>query len=284
MKSASRVLSHVLLPLGCACFFLPLGQAADVVDCSLVPGWRQEGKARHYMAENLYEYVDGSAEAYVLYGFQQLQGVTCEAGEDSIAIDASEMTDAEAAYGIFAANRDPRRPIEKIGMGGQILAQRAAFAKGNYYIELTATPDNDHTPALTAFVAAIEKRLGGRTQPPDELAWFLPERLATVRLIPESVLGIPDLRRGYVAEYDQGKAFVVVEPSAQSATAILDKLRRRFPDSRPAAVGDEAFQAQDKYLGGVCFFRKGKYLGGYANLPDGPSAAGKSIGLAERLH
>jgi hypothetical protein len=156
MKSASEILSHALLALGCACCFLPPGQAADVADCSLVPGWRQEGAPRHYTAENLYEYIDGSAEAYLLYGFQQLQGVTCDAGEDSIVIDASEMTDAEAAYGLFAANRDPRRPIEKIGMGGQILAQRAAFAKGNYYIELTATPDYDHTPALTAVVAALD--------------------------------------------------------------------------------------------------------------------------------
>jgi len=212
MKSASEILSHALLALGCACCFLPPGQAADVADCSLVPGWRQEGAPRHYTAENLYEYIDGSAEAYLLYGFQQLQGVTCDAGEDSIVIDASEMTDAEAAYGLFAANRDPRRPIEKIGMGGQILAQRAAFAKGNYYIELTATPDNDHTPALTAFVAALEKRFTGRSTPPDQIAWFVPDKLVTVRLIPESVLGIPDLKRGYVAEYDQGKAFVVVEP------------------------------------------------------------------------
>ena len=283
MKSPLEILRHTIVALGCACFFLPLGQAAELADCSLVPGWRQEGAPRHYTAENLYEYVDGSAEAYLLYGFQQLQGLTCEAGENSIVIDASEMTDAEAAYGIFAANRDPRRPVEKIGMGGQILAQRAAFAKGNYYIELTATPDHDHTPALTAFVAALEKRFTGRSTPPDQIAWFAPDKLVTVRLIPESVLGIPELRRGYVAEYDQGKAFVVVEPSAESAAAVLAKLRRRFPDCRPAAVGDEAFQSQDKYLGGLCFFRKGKHLGGYANLPDGPSAAVKSIGLAERL-
>jgi hypothetical protein len=132
-------------------------------------------------------------------------------------------------------------------------------------------------------VAALERRLSGRSQPPDELAWFVPDKLITARLIPESVLGIPEFGRGYVAEYDQGKAFVVVEPSAESAAAVLAKLRRRFPDCRPAAVGDEAFQAEDKYLGGVCFFRKGKYLGGYANLPDGPSAAGKSIELAQRL-
>jgi hypothetical protein len=283
MKSALEILNRALLTLGAACFFLPLAQAADLADCSLVPGWRQEGTPRHYTAGNLYEYIDGSAEAYLLYGFQQLQGVTCDAGDDSIAIDASEMTDVEAAYGIFSANRDPRRPIEKIGMGGQILAQRAAFAKGNYYIELTATPENDHTPALTAFVAALEKRLSGRSQPPDELAWFVPEHLATVRLIPESVLGIPELRRGYVGEYEQGKAFVVVEPSAESAAAVLAKVRGRFPDCRSAAVGDEAFQAEDKYLGGVCFFRKGKYLGGYANLPDGGSAAGKSIALVDRL-
>jgi len=238
---------------------------------------------RHFTADNLYEYMDGNAESYLAYGFIQMQGVTCKSGENTLVIDISEMVDADAAYGIFSGNRDPGHPLEKIGMGGQVLPRRGTFAKGNHYVEIAATPDIDHTPALTAFIAVMEKLLEGRSTPPDALAWFLPEGQVSARLIPVSVLGIRLLKRGYVAQYDQGKAFLVLETAPQSAAAVMTKLRQRYPTAQAAQVADEALQLQDKYLGGVCFFRKGKYIGGYANMPDGATATTASAILAARL-
>jgi hypothetical protein len=63
----------------------------------------------------------------------------------------------------------------------------------------------------------------------------------------------------------------------------MAKLRVRYPSAQPAQVADEALQMQDKYLGGVCFFRKGKYIGGYANMPDPASATAASVPLAARV-
>ena len=257
--------------------------AADVANCSLVPGWQQQGALRHFTADNLYEYMDGNAESYRAYGFVQMQGVTCKSGENTLVIDISEMVDADAAYGIFSGNRDPSHPLEKIGMGGQVLPRRGTFAKGNYYVEISAMPDVDHTPAITAFVTAMEARLEGRTTLPDALAWFPPEKLVSARLIPESVLGVRLLKRGYVAQYDQGKAFVVLETSSESAAAVMSKLRQRYPTAQATQIADEALQMQDKYLSGVCFFRKGQYIGGYANMPDGAAAVTASASLAARI-
>jgi hypothetical protein len=274
-----RVLSLALTVLA----FSAVAGAVDVADCRLVPGWEQKGPTRHFSADNLFEYKDGNAEGYLIYGFVGMRVVTCQAGEDSILIDVSEMSDADAAYGIFSANRDPNRPVAAIGMGGQIQPRRATFCKGNYYVELAANPDKDHTAALQAFVAEIEKRLPGRTRPPEALGWFPTGGLISARLIPESVLGLRPLKRGYVAEYESGKAFVVTEESPESAAAVMDELRARFADAAPAKVADEAFEAKDRYLGGLCFFRKGRYLGGYANLAEGQDAAELARALAARL-
>jgi hypothetical protein len=278
-----KTLCFAFFLLVCASVATPLAPAKEAADCSLVPGWRQEGPLRHFTADNLYEYMDGNAEGYLAYGFIQMQGVTCKSGENTLVIDISEMVDPDAAYGIFSGNRDPGHRIEKIGMGGQVLPRRGTLTKGNYYVEIAATPDIDHTPALTAFVTAMEKVLEGRTTPPEAIAWFSPEKQVSVRLIPESVLGIRLLKRGYVAQYDQGKAFLVLETSPQSAAAVMTKLRQRYPTSQTAQVADEALQLQDKYLGGVCFFRKGKYIGGYANMADGANATAASALLAARL-
>jgi hypothetical protein len=283
MNTLLHKLSLALVALLCALLAAPFAPATEVASCALVPGWRQEGALRHFTADNLYEYMDGNAESYLVYGFTQMQGVTCKSGEETLVIDISEMVDADAAYGIFSANRDPSHLLEKLGMGGQVMPRRGTFAKGKYYVEISAAPDIDHTLSLTAFVTALEKRLEGSSTPPEALTWFSPDKLVNARLIPESVLGVRVLKRGYVAQYDQGKAFVVLETSPQSAVAVMAKLRQRYPSAQAAQVADEALQLQDKYLGGVCFFRKGKYIGGYSNMPDGPLATAAAATLAARV-
>ena len=101
--------------------------------------------------------------------------------------------------------------------------------------------------------------------------------------MPESVLGIRILKRGYVAQYDFGKAFVVTEDSADSAAAVMQKLRERFGETAKAPIGDEAFQVTDKYLGRMCIVRKGRYLAGYGNVADGQDAVKLATVLAARL-
>lgn len=257
--------------------------AVEVADCRLGAGWEQDGASRTFEADNLFEYLDGDAEGYLIYGFVRLQNVTCKKGEDSIVLDISEMTDADAAFGIFAAQSDPNEPVASIGMGGQILPRRASFAKGKFYVELAANPGEDYRRTLRAFVVELEKRIEGRSAPPEALAWFPAEGLTSVRLIPQSVLGLPPLKRGYVGQYATGQAFIVTEASAESAAAVLATLRERFAGATAAGVADEAFQSKDQYLGGICLFRKGKYLGGYANTSGPHEAANLAATLAARL-
>ncbi len=255
--------------------------AAD--DCRLVSGWKPDAPSRTFLADNLYEYLDGGAEGYLIFGFVRLEHQTCVKGADSLEIDISEMNDPEAAYGLFAARRDPRQPLQPIGMGGVIQSNWASFAKGKYYVELTATPGRDYRPELRGFLAGLDKRLQGRSAPPEALAWFPAEGRNSVRLIPESVLGLRPLKRGYVAEYSNGQAFIVAETTAQSAAAVLAVLRQRFDGATSAEVADEAFQANDRYLGGMCIFRKGHYLGGYAHLRGTTGAISLARTLASHL-
>src|SRR4051812_46350683 len=83
--------------------------------CSMIAGWSPQGAPRAYTAENLFEYMDGNAEGYLLYGFTNMQGVTCEKSGVTFVIDLSEFADADSAFGMFSANRDQRRPLTKIG-------------------------------------------------------------------------------------------------------------------------------------------------------------------------
>ena len=238
--------------------------AAAAPTCALVPGWTQEGAPRVYTADNLFEYMDGNSEGYLLYNFQEMRGVTCRQGEVTFVIDISDMGDSDFAFGMFTSTRDLRQPAYSAGMGGQIVPRRLIFAKGKYYIEIAANPEGDYTTALKSWAAALDQAIPGVTVPPPALEWFPAEDQQSLRLVPESVLGLRLLRRGYVAQYDFGKAFVVFEETPQSAADVMQKLRSRFGEITPATLADEAFEASDKYLGRLCVFRKDRYIGGYA--------------------
>ena len=253
---------------------------AAAPSCGLVPGWAQHGAPRSYGADNLFEYMDGNAEGYLLYGFVHMHGVSCEKAGVTFLIDVSEFADADSAFGMYSANRDLRQPETKIGMGGQIVPRRAIFAKGKYYVEIAVNQEGDHTAALKEWTAALEAKTEGASDPPEALQWFPSAGRQSLRLIPESVLGIRILQRGYVGEYDAGKAFLVTD---DSAAALMEKLRARFPDSRPVKIGDEAFQAEDQYLGRLCIFRKGKFIGGYGKVAVGQDAAALASALAAKL-
>lgn len=242
--------------------------------CTLVPGWTPQGAARAYTTEDLYEYMDGNSEGYFLYGFRSMHGVTCVQGETTLVIDISDFGDADSAYGMFCANRDMRRPMAKIGMGGQIVPRRAVFTKGQYYVEIAANPEGDYTDVFRAWTGAIEKTLTGTTDQPVALGWFPEEGLQSLRLVPQSPLGLRILGRGYVAEYGNGKAFVVTEASPEAAAELMAKLKARFE-----ATGDDQLQATDKYLGKVAILRKGRYVAGAT----GESAERLAVAVAQRL-
>ena len=246
-----------MLKLAAAMAVLAGVASAAAPSCGLVPGWTPQGEPRLYTTENLYEYMDGNSEGYFLYGFRSMSGVTCLQGEATLVIDISDFGDADSAYGMFCANRDMRQPMTKIGMGGQIVPRRAIFTKGPYYVEIAANPEGDYTAVLRAWTAAIEKTLDGATDPPAALGWFPEQGQQSLRLVPESPLGIRVLGRGYVAEYGNGKAFVVTESTPEAAAALIAKLRVKFE-----ATGDDRFEAADRYLGRVCVFRKGRFVAG----------------------
>ncbi|MFP5211575.1 MAG: DUF6599 family protein [Acidobacteriota bacterium] len=276
---AGGLLVTILLAAGTA-------GAQEYLSCQFAPGWVQAGAKRQYGADNLFEYKDGAAEGYLSFGFVRMVGISCKRGRDTLDIDVSEMKDPDAAYGMYAVNSDPTAPAAKLGMGGQVQWQSASFAKGVYYVEIVETAadtDANDTATMQAFATAMEKRLDGRVTPPEALGWFPKEDLETVRVVPQSVLGLSELKRGYVAKYKAGQAFIVPEASPEAAAASLASVRKQFDDAAPAQVGDESFTAKVKYLEGICFFRKGRYVGGYANMSDPQEAAAQAKQLAAAI-
>jgi len=258
---------------------------AQKPDCSIVPGSKQQGEARQFDTDTLYEYMNGNSEGYFLYGFRKMHGVTCQAGQVTLIVDLSEFASPEHAYGMFTGNLDPRLPVEKIGAAGQAAPRKVIFVKGHYFAEIAAEPEGGHTELLRKAAEAWAAKLPGSTDPPAALAWFPKEGIQPgfPRLVPQSVLGLRLLRRGYLAQYDYGRAVVIPEDSPEAARGVFGKLKERFSPNEPLQGGLEGFTAQDRFLGRVCFFLKGARIGGWTAVAEGRDPAALAASLAAQM-
>lgn len=258
---------------------------AQKPDCSIVPGSKQQGEAREFDTDTLYEYMNGNSEGYFLYGFRKMHGVTCQAGQVTLIVDLSEFASSEHAYGMFTGNLDPRLPAEKIGAGGQATPRKVIFVKGHYFAEIAAEPEGNHTELLRKAAQAWAAKLPGTVDPPAAIGWFPKEGIEPgfPRLVPQSVLGLRLLRRGYLAQYGYGRAVVIPEDSPEAARGVFEKLKERFTPNEPLKGGVEGFTAQDRLLGRVCFFLKGSRIGGWTGVAEGRDAAELAKALMARM-
>jgi hypothetical protein len=264
-------------------FIFACAAFGQLPQCGAIAGWQQQGNVRAYTTDDLFEYMNGNSEGYFIYRFVRMNGITCQSGDSTIVIDISEFEDPEYAYGMFTSTRDLRLPVEKIGTSGQVTPRRVFFVKDKYYVELGANPEKDFSSELKTYAGLIEKSISGQTTMPETLSWFPKDGLNSARLIPESVLGLRLLKRGYVGQYSFGKGFVVKESSTEAAKQLMQKLRERFGQTEQTGIADEAFTATDKYLNGLCVFRKGMFVGGFADLRDGRNGAAEAAALAENI-
>jgi hypothetical protein len=259
--------------------------AQDYLNCNFASGWQPQGPKRAYTAEDLFEYKDGAAEGYLQYGFAKMQGITCAKDGSTIDIDVSEMSDSDSAYGMLMANVDQSLPMEKIGIGGQVQKQSAIVAKGKFYVELVETAakaDADDSAFLRERATKILEQLEGGSEPPRTIAWFVPDDLVQVKMVPESVLGLKQIKRGYAAKYKQGQAFISEQATVEEAAALVKALKEKFV-SATASIGEEGFTAKAKYLDDICVFRKGRIVAGTANYSDSDIALAQAKKLAARI-
>ena len=145
-------------------------------------GWQPVGRPVIFDQETLYDLVDGQAEAYLAYGFEQ---VAVRGYEDAdgqrVDVEIWQVGTPANAYGVFTANR-AGEPVS-FGNGGDADAgRRIAFWQDAFFVRIRARqqlPD----AVLQAFAQALSESLpAGGQRPP------LVDRLPADGLVPHSIV------------------------------------------------------------------------------------------------
>jgi predicted small lipoprotein YifL len=233
--------------------------------------WSRIKEPRRYSQADLWEYIDGAAEAYLAFGFQELAtaGYALAPAGTDVTADLFRMADPVSAFGIFAQERAASCDAVSVGVEGCSAGGVLAFWSGPYFVKLTAFKDTPDTrQALVALASAAAAALGPPGAAPLQVGWFPTRNLVprSVRFVPKDALGQSYLTNAFEAQYKDGavtsKLIVIAFESADAASAALSEYRAFIGSGGKAtrslpAPGEAAFSGADAYYGAVIAARAG---------------------------
>ncbi|MGB7297020.1 MAG: DUF6599 family protein [Candidatus Aminicenantales bacterium] len=139
-----------------------------------VGSWKTAGPPEVYKRDSLYGYINGGAEIFLQYGFEELSvarfiGNTAPVVEKEITLEIYRMASPADAFGIFSLKREGNeRTSPEIEAVHWLSASQAGLVKGDFYINITGM--NATEEEIEAFTAAASTKIGSASALPPELS------------------------------------------------------------------------------------------------------------------
>ena len=128
-----------------------------------------------YGAANLWEHIDGAAEQYLAYEFQDLATAAyTRAAGGTATVEIYRMLDAVHAYGIYAQELSPTAARVAIGVEGRAGQNSLKFWSNDFYVKVASPRRAAPSPQadVLELAKAVAAGLGAPGKPPAQLAWF----------------------------------------------------------------------------------------------------------------
>ncbi len=213
-------------------------------------GWKKAGSPAVYTAENLSNYIDGGAELYISYNFQNALSLKYVSNaNEEITLDIFDMGSSPDAFGVFAHTRETID--SRVGQGCEYAAGLLTFWKDRYYVSILAYPE---TPEKKETVFKLGRAIAGLIKTegaPPPIISLLPRE----NLIAESVHYFHHsiwLNSFYFVANENILNIGNDTPAAlgkyRHPAGIFFLLLVQYPDEKRAAAGQEQFLR--KFLAG----------------------------------
>ena len=222
-----------------------------------------------YGPDNLYTYMDGGADAFLLYDFKLLLHQDTRVNDTDLSIDIFDMGTPENAFGMYASERSPS--YHYITMGGEGYDNEGIlnFLQGPFYIKLAAF-GTGADPVLKETAASISARIrtAGSFPAPLTLLPGTGRKPHTEQFILKDPLGHPFLAPAYLARYDTSQQestlllSIAADPTeAQKRLQLLAAHFKKTGRCDPAPeFGEGAIRASNTFEGKAIAAAKGRYL------------------------
>lgn len=170
-------------------------------------GFKKSTQYPVYTNNDLWNFIDGAADAYVALGFIDLHIAEYKRGKESIKLEVYRHSDHTMAFGIYTSERSSNYRFVNLGAQGYITGGAINFFKGNYYVKIRTYSEKPKTlHAEESLASIVANMLGGETDMPALLSKFPDEnrKVNEETFINESVLGHEFLSKAFKADYTVG--------------------------------------------------------------------------------
>jgi hypothetical protein len=210
-----------------------------------------------FLPETLWDFIDGAADNYLAYAFQDLHVAEYKKGKNVIKLEIYRHRDNINAFGIYSSERSPSFEFINIGAQGYKTGGSLNFFKGNYYVKIrTYSKSEKVLQAVEILARKTENMLEGDKVMPELLSLFPAENKKKNEelYINESVLGHKFLNGALKAMYeDDGSTFYIHLFRGSSAGDIRKTAETYLKSAgvEPVNNGDDKYMFTDGYNGNI---------------------------------
>lgn len=286
MARLARFAAPTALLLGLALRSPAQDAAAVVPPGSAMSGWKMVGSPKTYTARNLFDLIDGEAEAILAYDFVRCvhaEYAQAGASKPTLTVDVFQMRNDLNAFGVFGSDRQSGQKVDIGTEGVKISTSGLNFWQGPFVVRCTIVKvDAVHTAALERFARSAAARIQAPRRLPVQVA-ALPPGLQprSEKFVRTGLAGQSYLTDAVTARYPKAgfgaEVFVCTYPTPAAAKAAFEKYRAYEQKNGTglkavAGVGTAAFSVQDRYAKNVAAAHKGSYVAGVIRAKDAASA------------
>lgn len=240
-----------------------------------IPGWTRSPEVASYHPGNLYEYINGAADLFLSFDFQELRTTEYQGKTGtSITVDLYRFPSPRLAFGMYSQEKPALGPFLKIGTHGYLDLPNLNFLAGEYYVKLSSYGlGANAASALESFARHVAAALGNPGPLPRELAIFPPDSKIpeSERFSAKNFLGYEFLHSAFTADYqDAGtsfKLFLIEGADASDGEKMLAAIFR-VAQKTPGPPQEGRSTVTDPHYGEVALFWKGKFIAGVLSLAD----------------
>lgn len=192
-----------------------------------IAGWEADGAMLRYEPDNLWEYIDGAAENFLAYEFEEV--VVRDYRDDNdrgLKVEIYRLGSPLMAFGVYSRFRGPDLHFVSIGAEGFIDPYSLHFWKGACYVKVAVFEESaELADAMERFAGAVAAKIPGESAFPPEVDCFPTAGLIdrSVTYITEGVLGSAAFPPSFAGSYRIGgeRGTLYLSPAGDGAREVF---------------------------------------------------------------
>jgi hypothetical protein len=238
-------------------------------------GWKLSDEIQIFSPANLYDYINGGADLYLKYDFQELKVAEYQNNRKaSVIIEIYRHRTPVHAFGIYSQERLGNADYLEVGAQGYSEKGVLNFLAGDFYVKMSSVDAGpEEREVLLAFAKKIVENLGGKGSLPSILSSFPREGLKrnSEKFISKEFLGYSFFHSAFTADYEfsgrKFKLFLIEGTGEKECRNMIGEYLKRTGNLQ-TKVEEGRYQLKDSYHGGMDFYWKGNHIWGALDLAD----------------